>query len=333
MKTVGWIIVAVGVCYLIVAFNMNVSVSVPSTYIPSVGSVGGGEVANLDLMARRQNHIIAAALMIVVGALLGIFGPMTLTNSSDGLEKAADLPTSFDGTKDLSNDAYRLWLAKRYGVERNEVFDRFVMQGRTFDTLNAALAVAHEQELETDRIALESEQQRAAIAAQRKAEQEAYEAEELAKWERNKYKVFTITGMAIVGGVAIFWSLLPTEEERAAAKAADAAKEVAFKSSINEKYNITLPDDATSIKDAPVNSSNDTWCDNALEGDVLRFETKESANSIVTMIDQTFGKGSADSDGYDDEDAYSRRTWTKKSGTLMLTYLSGTVYLCKTPVI
>jgi hypothetical protein len=57
MRGFGYFFIFVGIAYLIFAFNMDVSVSTSSTYIPGLGSVGGGEVANLDLMARRQNHL------------------------------------------------------------------------------------------------------------------------------------------------------------------------------------------------------------------------------------------------------------------------------------
>ncbi|MFM5906220.1 MAG: hypothetical protein ACKOPO_01305, partial [Novosphingobium sp.] len=63
MKIFGYILIVIGAAYLILAFNMDVAISTPSTYVPGYGDVGGGAVANLDLMARRQNHLMVAGLI------------------------------------------------------------------------------------------------------------------------------------------------------------------------------------------------------------------------------------------------------------------------------
>lgn len=50
---------------------------------------------------------------------------------------------SFDGTRDLSNDAYKLFLSKKYDIQKNDVFDKFVCQENMYPTIDEALLYAH----------------------------------------------------------------------------------------------------------------------------------------------------------------------------------------------
>ena len=49
--------------------------------------------------------------------------------------------------RDLSLDAYKIWLVSRYGIVRNEVLDGFVCDDTLFPSTEAALAHAHGLEL------------------------------------------------------------------------------------------------------------------------------------------------------------------------------------------
>ena len=91
-----------------------------------------------------------------VGLLLGILGPIgwiivlllprdpvpqtsSVSNASkDNKTQVIDAPE----TRDLSNDAYRLYLAKRYSIERNDVFEKFTCDEKLFLTLDEALIYA-----------------------------------------------------------------------------------------------------------------------------------------------------------------------------------------------
>lgn len=147
MRPIGFFVAGLGFLYLIVAFNMDVAVDVPSTYLPYGGRIGGGEVANLDLMARRENHIMVACLIILIGALMAIFGRGGEVDRADSVAASrSSLSTSFDGERSLTDDPYRLWLADRYGIIRNDVFDCFVVGDKTFPDLEASLAYCHGEE-------------------------------------------------------------------------------------------------------------------------------------------------------------------------------------------
>ena len=41
--------------------------------------------------------------------------------------------------KDLSDDAYKIWLVKTYDISKNELFEKYECDGRLFETLDEAL--------------------------------------------------------------------------------------------------------------------------------------------------------------------------------------------------
>ena len=65
---IGGFVFVVGIIWLVVALNMDTTVSVEGRYL------GIDRVHNVGLMNQRTNHTIAASAITVVGALLGIAG-------------------------------------------------------------------------------------------------------------------------------------------------------------------------------------------------------------------------------------------------------------------
>ncbi len=63
MKTIGYFVLAVGIIWLIVALNMDTSVS-----------TGYGRVNNIGLMASKQNHIMLGGFIAFCGLMMSIFG-------------------------------------------------------------------------------------------------------------------------------------------------------------------------------------------------------------------------------------------------------------------
>ncbi len=187
---------------MLIAFNMNVSINSSSTYVPGYGSVGGGDIANLDLMAQRQNHLLVASLITLIGALMAIFGKDQ--NEAEVTTSAARVELEeFTGEHNLSSDAYRLWLVKYHQIARNEVFGRFVMGEQTFENLDDAMGHAHA--LEVQKIAdekAEDDRVEAQVSANREAALIAFE-EGDAQWVETKPKIvvaFIIAiGMACAG--------------------------------------------------------------------------------------------------------------------------------------
>lgn len=225
MRSFGIILILGGFGYLLIAFNMNVSVSVP--YSP-YGSVR--EIANIDLMERRQNHLIVSCLVILIGVLMAIFGKGAETVKSESqIVTGPETSVDYDDERDIANDRYRLWLAARYGLTKNEVFNRFVIDDKTFETLDDALAFANDQE---DRKSKQAEMMRAEVEdRRRRIESELLEVQERelevqereqAEWNEKKPKVIVGVVLAVVLCLGTYVALRETPEERAAELAASA---------------------------------------------------------------------------------------------------------------
>jgi hypothetical protein len=54
----------------------------------------------------------------------------------------------FDGSRDLNDDAYKLFLSKKYDIQKNDVFGKFVCREKMFTSIEEALAYAHQLEQE-----------------------------------------------------------------------------------------------------------------------------------------------------------------------------------------
>lgn len=61
MRFAGIVLIAVGILYGVIAFNMDVS-------------VGYRNIANLDAMETRQNHLMVACVITLIGVILYVFG-------------------------------------------------------------------------------------------------------------------------------------------------------------------------------------------------------------------------------------------------------------------
>ena len=299
MKTWGYILLVIGVVYLLYAFNMDVTVTTPTQYIPYVGSVGGGEVANLDLMERRQNHLIVAALITLIGALMAIFGKDE--NTIEVLATPPSTPPVFDGERDIQSDAYRLWLSQRYEIQRNEVFDRFVVGQQTFESLEDALSSAHaiEERKVADELA-EEERVEAEVAADKEAARLASEKAE-AEWEEAKPKV--VIGMLIAFAIMAggYFLIRETPEEREARLIAEAAEREEQIEKFKSQFAVNLPDDFANASVEEQESDNDYLCDEIRNGSVLKFRTDMKEEGLKDRFVETLGEGKSQYDGLIDD--------------------------------
>lgn len=66
-----------GLAALAYYFNMDVSVAVPTTDIPGLGSVGGGRVNNMGLMQDRQNGLMLGGVVASLGFIAVLAGHIT----------------------------------------------------------------------------------------------------------------------------------------------------------------------------------------------------------------------------------------------------------------
>lgn len=52
----------------------------------------------------------------------------------------------FGGERHLNNDAYKIFLSKKYDIQKNDIFDKFVCQEKMFPNIEESLAYAHDLE-------------------------------------------------------------------------------------------------------------------------------------------------------------------------------------------
>lgn len=290
MRGFGIFLAFVGAIYLIFAFNMDVSVQTSSTFVPGYGSIGGGEVANLELMSRRQNHLIVAALITLVGVLLIIFGTILSRNETANVVNTE--VESFNGDRDITSDAYRLWLARAYSIERNDVFDSYVIINQTFKSLDDALAHAHS--LEQGKLIQAMEEQKKREDDQAQAREAARINAEIAEAEWKKRKPKYIVGSIIFLGLLLIffipiWKKSVEQEQIRLAK--EAAEKARIISDAESKFGVSLPEDVYGIRVREKAGNYQfacEWDENAL---LLEFNTKYNQYDLKEKFSKELGKG------------------------------------------
>ena len=94
----------------------------------------------------------------MVGAFLGPIGwiivfllprePIEERNSSHHQAPSNNLSSPLSVERDLNSDAYKLYLGKKYEIQRNDLFQKFECKEKLFESLDEALAFANELEKE-----------------------------------------------------------------------------------------------------------------------------------------------------------------------------------------
>lgn len=101
MKYAGIVILVAGLILGVFALNMNVSVDVESRDYGYGISTPSMQVANVNLIAQRQNFLIFSGILSVVGAILAGFGAMAPAVTASPQVDVATAPVA---DEDLSND-------------------------------------------------------------------------------------------------------------------------------------------------------------------------------------------------------------------------------------
>lgn len=134
MKKIGFVLLAIGSVILFFAAVVGTTVS---------GFGGPGiNVANLP------GTLIGAALCIT-GAVFYSGGVIVeaITASAHAPRSQAHLipktVPDYEGEAVLSDDAYRIFLARVYGIEKSEVFGRFICADKLFENFKDAMKYAH----------------------------------------------------------------------------------------------------------------------------------------------------------------------------------------------
>ncbi len=285
MKPLGWAVAVCGVIYMIIAFNMDVSVSTQPVYVPGYGAYGGGDVANIDLMSRRQNHVIIASVITLVGVLMGIFGRFAGATSQSSPPSETARRGPFQGERNIAHDPYRLWLASEYDIRRNDVFDRFVIGDLTFETLDAALSHANnlENEKQAKAEAAKQEQERAEEARRAAAENARLESE--AEWQRSEPKfIASMAALAVIAGLFAYFGISKSRETAAQALVQKRSQLAAFES----RYGIRFPaEDVEQI--GAIGPYQEFLCANKKHGTLVTFAPTAQATRVLSTLDKALG--------------------------------------------
>lgn len=318
MRPFGWAIAIAGLIYMVIAFNMDVSVSTQSTYIPGYGSFGGGEVANFDLMAKRQNHLIVAGVITLIGSLMVILGEAANAPSQSASNTGTSNRPIFEGERNISQDPYRLWLADEYEIKRNVIFDRFVIGDMTFDNLDAALLHAHDLEVKKEAEIAEKEREKEELRI--KSDLVIKESEE--QWQRDKPKfigfiILTVIALSIIGHFLIEKANKDAERLLAVKK----SQLEAFK----KKHGFDLPV-ANVARIGPIGPYDAFLCAEKKDGTLIEFAPETLASQLLPALDAALGDHQTKYE-YQGSGEWS---WAKANTKFILIAVSHSVTLCIT---
>ena len=157
MKTIGTFLMVIGGIFLFWAmFLFDTSVSVPELGY-------GTRVNNLGLMDDKRNYITISGIMFAVGLILFLFDKnqenqethkdeVEETNNKNQNEKI------WVKSRDLNNDEYKIFLVKKYSIEKNNALEKIIADGKIFNSINDALVEMDEKDASNQNTYLNSTQ-------------------------------------------------------------------------------------------------------------------------------------------------------------------------------
>lgn len=179
------------------------------------------------------------------GFLLGAFlGPIGLIiaallrpkQTTTGTSSPALSSGEFNGERSLGNDGYKLWLASRYDIKKNDVLDSLVCGERLFATVEAALS--HADNLDQERL-----EEKAQADQDYRIQQE--EAEERRRRSIPLFIAASILSLAIVILLVYFGDPSNDDSNSSPANSAD-----------QSLYNASIADSVASAEEALNETSN-----------------------------------------------------------------------------
>jgi hypothetical protein len=283
----------------------------------------------------------------VAGFLLGAFlGPIGLiivallnpsraaTSSEANRDSQKEPDVDFVGERSFTSDAYRLWLADRYKIQRNDIFDRFVIKDQTFESLDAALSYAYDLEaariesarLDKERLIAEraARLDAARIAAEGAAERAA------ADWEKNKPKI--VLGSIISVAILIaFGALVYKKGLEIDTQSTKAVAELRAK--IEREFGVKVPENAERVELEVVEGDDaTTWCEGAINGKMVSFSSNSSPKEIAGSFTKQLGSGEQKYGSLFVKEENFSTIWKTKNASYVLSIIefqpNNSVYLC-----
>jgi hypothetical protein len=159
MKVVGVILLCIALILAVIAATMSVS----------VGSFGGRDIANLDLLNTRSNLVMLAGFLFVAAILCFVFGGRPVENQGikdhenpekhnfSNEEKERNL-VRFEGQRSLDSALYKEFLVSKFHIRRSDALNEFVVGDTSFSNLLDALKFADKsydsflEQIEADRL-------------------------------------------------------------------------------------------------------------------------------------------------------------------------------------
>ena len=140
-KNIGYALLGVGGIVLVWAmFIFDTSVAVDAYT----------RVNNLGLLNDQRNYSLIGGAIAVIGVFLIFKGDndkSQINNSSPTTVNPTSLNFSgFTGDKSLDNDAYKIYLSKKYTIEKNDALGKIIVKDKLFGSIEEALRYADECE-------------------------------------------------------------------------------------------------------------------------------------------------------------------------------------------
>lgn len=96
-------------------------------------------------------------ISLLISPLLGLIFVLVTKNLAEEQEKEEEQKlkeVKFSGEQILSNDSYKIYLTKKFNIEKNDVLGKFICSDKLFDTVDAALTYAMEIDAKSSEIKL-----------------------------------------------------------------------------------------------------------------------------------------------------------------------------------
>lgn len=324
MRVWGVWLIFVGVIWLVIAFNMDTSV------VSYSGMYGADRVENIGLIARRQNHLMVASLITLIGTLMTIFGGGRTGERASSTEvpnfQVTDTPPC---ERDLSLDTYRLWLAAKYDIKKNEVFDSFICDDQIFKALEDALKHAHDKEedllaeIEAKLIAKKEEEIRRSAAL--KIELDRQDA------NGKKFAIILVI-IPIILSVVFMYHGFKKQKENTSSKE---EKFSAYKD-ISRNWQFNKPADWEILSVVNVQDSyneNSKWC-KYKAGALVKFKSPISLDSErenIKILDNNLPNSKNPYVAHSGEYEYKEREYELRDGTYLIAHSTkeGDIYVCE----
>lgn len=105
-----------------------------------------------------------AAMILGTMDLKGATAASTVVNSN---ESSVAEKNEYEGIADLKNDSYKIYLVKKYKIEKSDALGKFICRSKLFDQIDGALGLAHQleqEEVETKSLSARAHDERIAHA-------------------------------------------------------------------------------------------------------------------------------------------------------------------------